>query len=82
MSEHSRLVALNTGRSRPLQCVVAVVAATLFIVLVAPAGSARADGQRSSVVARIEARSAGLTSRDIVESRKRERACDGDQCQS
>jgi hypothetical protein len=46
MSEHSRLVALNAGRSRPLRCVAAVVAATLFVVLVAAHGTTKADTPR------------------------------------
>jgi hypothetical protein len=66
MSERSRLVTLNTGRSRPLQTVAGIVVATTFVVLLASAGTARADSHQYSVVARIDANSAGLTERDIV----------------
>ena len=55
MSEGSRLVALNTGRSGPLQSVASVVAATIFAVLVAPPGTSKADCQQYSVVARVDA---------------------------
>src|SRR6266852_2774191 len=65
MSESSRLVALNTGRFGVLQSVARVVVATIFVVLVAPHGTTKADSQQYSV-ARVDAKSAGLTSRDIV----------------
>jgi len=66
MSESSRLVALNTTRSGPLQSVAGVVVAAIFVVLVAPHGTTKADSQQYSVVARLDAKSAGLISRDVV----------------
>jgi hypothetical protein len=66
MKECSRLVPLYLGRSAALQSAAGVVVATIFIILVAPHGTAKADSQQYSVVARIDAKSAGLISRDIV----------------
>jgi len=66
MSQRSRLVTLNTGRSRSLQTVAGIVVATIFVVLLASVATARADSHQYSVVARIDANSAGLTERDIV----------------
>jgi hypothetical protein len=66
MSKSSGLVALNTGRSSFLRRVIGVVVAIIFIVLVGPHGTAKADSRQFSVVARVDAKSAGLTSRDIV----------------
>ena len=66
MSQRSRLVTLNTGRSRSLQTAAGIVVATIFVVLLASVGTARADSHQCSVVARIDANSAGLTERDIV----------------
>jgi len=65
MSERSRLAALNIGRSLPLRRVAGVVVATMFSVPVA-SRTAKADSQQYSVVACVDAKSAGLTSRDIV----------------
>jgi hypothetical protein len=43
-----------------------VVVATIFVVLVAPHGTTKADSQQYSVVVRIDARNAGLTSSEIA----------------
>jgi hypothetical protein len=43
-----------------------VTVAGIFVVLVAPHGTSKADGQQYSVVARVDAQSAGPTLRDIV----------------
>jgi len=65
MSESSSLVALNTGRSRPLRCVVGVVVATMFVVLAASRTS-KADSQQYSVAARVDAKNAGLSPGEVV----------------
>src|ERR1700730_10499378 len=65
MSESSRLVALNTGRSLPLRCIAGVVVAAMCVVPVA-SRRAKADSQQFSVVARVDPKSAGLASRDMV----------------
>ena len=66
MSESFRLVALDTSRSEPLRSVAGVIVATIFAVLVFPPGTAKADSQQYSIVARVDAKSPGLTARDIV----------------
>jgi hypothetical protein len=66
MRECSRPVPLNSSRSGPLQSAAGVVVATIFVVFFAPHGTTKAQGQRYSVVARVDAKSAGLISRDIV----------------
>jgi hypothetical protein len=43
-----------------------VVVATIFVVLVAPPGTSKADSQQYSIVARVDANSAGLISHDLV----------------
>jgi hypothetical protein len=65
MSEPSRLVPLNIGRS---VCVPSVAGAIVAIIFIVPFASrtTKANSQQYSVVARVAARSAGLTSRDIV----------------
>ena len=65
MSETSRLVALNTGRSLPLRRAAGVVVATMFVVPVA-LRTAKADSQQYSVVARVDAKSAGLAPSEVV----------------
>jgi hypothetical protein len=65
MNEASRLVVLNTVRSRPLRCVAGVAVAAIFVVLVA-SGTTKADSQQYSVVARVDAKSTGPTSGEIV----------------
>jgi hypothetical protein len=50
----------------PLQCVAVVLAATLFVALVAAHGTTKADSQQYSVVVRIEAGNAGLTASEIA----------------
>jgi len=67
MSEPSRLVPLNTGRSACLPSVVGVIVTIISIVPFA-LRAVKADSQQCSVVARVDAKSAGLTSRDIVVS--------------
>ncbi len=66
MSESSSLVALNTGRSGPLRSVAGVVVVTIFVVFAAPHGITKAASQQYFIVARVDAKSAGLISRDIV----------------
>ncbi len=66
MSESSRPVTLTASRCGPWQSAAGVVVATIFAVLVAPPETIKADGQQSTVVARVDVRSAGLISRDIV----------------
>jgi len=66
MSENPTLVAPNTVRYRSLRCVTAVVVAIISVVPVARPGTSKADGQQYSVVARIDAKSAGLTSSEII----------------
>jgi hypothetical protein len=66
MSESSRLVTLYSSRYSPLQFVAAVIVATILALFVAPFGTTRADSRQYSVVALVDAKSAGLTSRDIV----------------
>jgi hypothetical protein len=66
MSESSRPVPLYASRSRPLQSVAGVAVATLFVVLVAPHGTSKADSRQYSVAARVDAKSAGLIARDVV----------------
>ena len=66
MSENPRLVTPNTDRYGSLRCVTAVVAAIISVVPVARPGTSKADGQQYSVVARIEAKSAGLTPSEII----------------
>jgi hypothetical protein len=66
MSENPRLVALNTGRYGSSRCITAVVAAIISVVLVSPPGTIKADGQQHSVVVCIDAKSAGLTSSEII----------------
>jgi len=62
MNERSRLLALNTGRSGPLQC---VAAATIFVFLVA-SGTTKTDNRRYSVVARVDAKSTSPAMGEIV----------------
>jgi hypothetical protein len=62
MSESSGLVVLKTNRVRPA----GVLVATLFAVLVAPSATTAANSPQYSVIARVDKKSAGLTSRDIV----------------
>jgi hypothetical protein len=61
MSETSRPVALNTVHSRALRSIAVVV-----VVLVASPGTTKADSQLYSVVVRVDAKSAGLTSSEVV----------------
>jgi hypothetical protein len=65
MSADSRLVLLNICRSVCSPGVAGLMAAIIFIVPLAPQAT-KADNQQYSVVARVGAKSAGLTSRDIV----------------
>ena len=64
MRECSRRVPLYASRSGPFQSIAGAVVATIFAVLVAP-GTTKAQGQQYSVVARVDAKSAGLILRDI-----------------
>lgn len=66
MSESPRLVSPNTAGYGPLRCVTAVVVAIISVVPVARPGTSKADGQEYSVVARADAKSAGLTSNEII----------------
>jgi hypothetical protein len=66
MRESSRRAALNTGRASFLRRAVSVAVATIFAVLVAPHGTTKADSQQYSVVVRIDAGNAGLTSSEIA----------------
>ena len=66
MSESPRLVAPNTVRYGCLRCITAVGAAIISVVLALPPGTTKADGQQRSVVVRIDARNAGLTSSEIA----------------
>jgi hypothetical protein len=66
MSGSSRLVALNTGRSQHLHWVAGLAVATIFALLVPPTGTTSADNQQYSVVARVDAKSAGLIRNEIV----------------
>jgi hypothetical protein len=66
MSEGSKLVVLNTGRFGASHSVAGVLVATILAVLVAPPRTTKADSKQYSVVARVDAKSAGLTSCDIV----------------
>jgi len=66
MSRSSRLVALNTGRSQPLRWVAGLAVATIFTLLVPPTGTTSADNRQYSIVARVDAKSAGLTRNEIV----------------
>ena len=66
MRESSRLAALNTGRASFLRRVVSLAVATILVVLVAPHGTTKADSQQYSVVVRIDAGNAGLTSSEIA----------------
>ena len=65
MSESSRLVALNTGRSSFLRGVACVVVSTIF-VLVPPFGTTKADSQQYFVVARVDAKSPELAPGEVV----------------
>ncbi len=65
MSESSRLVALNTGRSSFLRSVACVVVSTIF-VLVPPFGTTKADSQQYFVVARVDAKSPELAPGEVV----------------
>ncbi len=66
MSESPRLVTPNTVRYGSLRCVSAVVAPIISVVLVSPVVTTKADGQHHSVVVRIDAKSAGLTSSEVI----------------
>ena len=66
MSESSRLVTPNAVRYRSLRRVSAVVVAIISVVFVAQPRTSKADSQQYSVVARIDAKSLGLTSSEIV----------------
>jgi hypothetical protein len=65
MRECSRLVPLYLTRSETLQSIAGAVVVAIFAVLVAP-GTTKAQGQQYSVVARVDAKSTGVVSRDIV----------------
>jgi hypothetical protein len=64
--ESSGRAALNIGRAWFLRRVVSVAVATILVVLVAPHGTTKADSQQYSVVVRIDAGNAGLTSSEIA----------------
>jgi len=66
MSESPRLVTPNTVGYGPLRCVTAMVVVIISVVPVARPGTSKADGQQYSVVARTDAKSAGLTSSEII----------------
>lgn len=66
MSESPRLVTPNTVRYGFLRCVSAVVAPIISVVLVSPVVTTKADAQQHSVVVRIDAKSAGLTSSEVI----------------
>ena len=65
MSGGSRPPALNMGRSLPSQCVIGVIV-TITCFGSVTSRAAKTDIQQYSVVARVGAKSAGLTSRDII----------------
>jgi hypothetical protein len=66
MRRCSRRVPRYSRRSGLLRSVASVVVATMFVVSAALHGATQADSQQYSVVARVDARNAGLTPRDIV----------------
>jgi len=66
MSESPRLVTPNTVRYGFLRCVSAVVAPIISVVLVSPVVTTTAGAQQHSVVVRIDAKSAGLTSSEVI----------------
>ena len=61
MNEIFRLMILNADHSRLLRRIVNLAVATIFIVCVTAYGIAGADNQQYAVVARFDAKSAGLT---------------------
>jgi hypothetical protein len=65
MSKSSRLLAVITGQPWPARCVAAVAVTTMFVVLAA-SRTTKADSQQYSLVARVDAKNAGLTSSEIV----------------
>jgi len=66
MSGSSRLVALNTGSSQPLRWIAGLAVATIFVLVDPPTRTISADSKQYSVVARVEAKSVGLTRDEIV----------------
>jgi hypothetical protein len=66
MSESARPVVLNASRSGPLRRVASVVVAIIFAILCAPLETTKAASEQYSVVARVDAKSAGLTSSEVV----------------
>ena len=66
MSKSLRRLALNTGRSATMRWIGRLSVATILAVLVAPPRTTKADSQQYSVVVRVDAKSAGMISGDIV----------------
>jgi hypothetical protein len=66
MSESSGLLTLDGRRSLPSRCVAGVFVAIIFAVLFAPPGTTKADSQQYSAVVGVDAKSAGLTSSEVL----------------
>lgn len=66
MSAGPRLVALNTCRYGPWRCVTALIAAIICVAFLTPSRTTNAAGQEYGVVARTDAKSAALTSTEII----------------
>jgi len=66
MSESSGLLTLDVKRSLPSRCLAGVFVAVMFAVLFATPGTTKADGLQYSVVIRVDVKSAGLTSGEVL----------------